>query len=215
MPEERNVIELRILDNDFSVKAGESEEYIRRIADFVNKELGKVKERNPFTNHIRIAILGCMNITEMLMDAQKDVDAAKQKQAEAVQDAGRIQERLDASNKDIEVLKEEKLALIEDKDQLQKEIAEKDELLNQYREHLKQAKAESEENRKVILDLQNQLFEKEIELAKAKTIDSSVAAQAPEVAPAPEQPAEASTAIEEGEQTDLLKELKMAEPKEQ
>lgn len=215
MPEEKRVIELRILDNDFAVKAGESEEYIREIADFANNELKKVKERNPFTNSIRIAILGCMNITEMLFDAKKDVLIAEQKEEEAKKANTVIQDDLNAARKDIDVLKEEKLVLIEEKEQLQKEIEEKDELLNQYREHLKQAKTESETNRKAILDLQNQLFESQIELVKASKKNADVIEDETEQT---DEMTEAETAEspEENEvtQNDLLKELRFAEPKE-
>lgn len=167
MPEEKKVVELRILENDFSVKAGESEDYIREIATFVNDELTKVKERNPFTNHIRIAILGCMNITELLFEAKKDVIIAERKQEEEANNINLVKEELKTAGEEINDLKESKLQLVEEKEQLQKEIEEKNELLNQYREHLKQAKIESESNRKAILDLQNQLFESQIELVKA------------------------------------------------
>ncbi|WP_243281541.1 cell division protein ZapA [Eubacterium maltosivorans] len=167
MPEEKKVVELRILENDFSVKAGESEDYIREIATFVNDELTKVKERNPFTNHIRIAILGCMNITELLFEAKKDVIIAERKQEEEANNINLVKEELKTAGEEINELKESKLQLVEEKEQLQKEIEEKNELLNQYREHLKQAKIESESNRKAILDLQNQLFESQIELVKA------------------------------------------------
>ena len=167
MPEEKKVVELRILENDFSVKAGESEDYIREIATFVNDELTKVKERNPFTNHIRIAILGCMNITELLFEAKKDVIIAERKQEEEANNINLVKEELKTAGEEINELKESKLQLVEEKEQLQKEIEEKNELLNQYREHLKQAKIESESNRKAILDLQNQLLESQIELVKA------------------------------------------------
>jgi cell division protein ZapA len=167
LPEEKKVVELRILENDFSVKAGESEDYIREIATFVNDELTKVKERNPFTNHIRIAILGCMNITELLFEAKKDVIIAERKQEEEANNINLVKEELKTAGEEINELKESKLQLVEEKEQLQKEIEEKNELLNQYREHLKQAKIESESNRKAILDLQNQLFESQIELVKA------------------------------------------------
>ncbi len=167
MPEEKKVVELRILENDFSVKAGESEDYIREIATFVNDELTRVKERNPFTNHIRIAILGCMNITELLFEAKKDVLIAERKQEEEANNINLVKEELKTAGEEINELKESKLQLVEEKEQLQKEIEEKNELLNQYREHLKQAKIESESNRKAILDLQNQLFESQIELVKA------------------------------------------------
>jgi len=46
-------------------------------------------------------------------------------------------------------------------------LDEKNDLLAQYREHLRQSKIESETSRKTILDLQNQLFESQIELVKA------------------------------------------------
>ena len=167
MPEEKKVVELRILENDFSVKAGESEDYIREIATFVNDELTRVKERNPFTNHIRIAILGCMNITELLFEAKKDVLIAERKQEEEANNINLVKEELKTAGEEINELKESKLQLVEEKEQLQKEIEEKNELLNQYPEHLKQAKIESESNRKAILDLQNQLFESQIELVKA------------------------------------------------
>ena len=167
MSEENKAIELRILENNFTVKAGESEEYIREIAAFVNDELTKVKDRNPFTNHIRIAILGCMNITEMLFDAKKDVLIAERKQESEANNVNLVREDLTKAQAEIAELKKNKLALVEEKEALQKEIDEKDELLNQYREHLKQAKAESENSRKAILDLQNQLFESQIELVKA------------------------------------------------
>ena len=78
-----------------------------------------------------------------------------------------VKEELKTAGEEINELKESKLQLVEEKEQLQKEIEEKNELLNQYREHLKQAKIESESNRKAILDLQNQLFESQIELVKA------------------------------------------------
>ena len=167
MHEEKKVVELRILEKDFSVKAGESEDYIREIATFVNDELTRVKERNPFTNHIRIAILGCMNITELLFEAKKDVLIAERKQEEEANNINLVKEELKTAGEEINELKESKLQLVEEKEQLQKEIEEKNELLNQYREHLKQAKIESESNRKAILDLQNQLFESQIELVKA------------------------------------------------
>lgn len=167
MPEEKKVVELRILENDFSVKAGESEDYIREIATFVNDELTKVKERNPFTNHIRIAILGCMNVTELLFEAKKDVITAERKLETEASNINLIKDDLKASSETINELKESKLQLVEEKEQILKEIEEKNELLNQYREHLKQAKLESESNRKAILDLQNQLFESQIELVKA------------------------------------------------
>ena len=108
-----------------------------------------------------------MNITELLFEAKKDVLIAERKQEEEANNINLVKEELKTAGEEINELKESKLQLVEEKEQLQKEIEEKNELLNQYREHLKQAKIESESNRKAILDLQNQLFESQIELVKA------------------------------------------------
>lgn len=108
-----------------------------------------------------------MNITELLFEAKKDVIIAERKQEEEANNINLVKEELKTAGEEINELKESKLQLVEEKEQLQKEIEEKNELLNQYREHLKQAKIESESNRKAILDLQNQLFESQIELVKA------------------------------------------------
>ena len=108
-----------------------------------------------------------MNITELLFEAKKDVLIAERKQEEEANNINLVKEKLKTAGEEINELKESKLQLVEEKEQLQKEIEEKNELLNQYREHLKQAKIESESNRKAILDLQNQLFESQIELVKA------------------------------------------------
>ena len=51
----------------------------------------------------------------------------------------------------------------------------------QYREKLKQSKDENDANRKSILDLQNQLFENQIELAKVTRGDAEESDAAEEV----------------------------------
>ena len=65
-------------------------------------------------------------------------------------------------------MEQEKKEILKDLQACQRQLEEKNELLNQYREHLKQAKEESESNRKSILNLQNKLFESQIELSKSK-----------------------------------------------
>lgn len=165
MPEQ-TIIELRILDTDFNLKAKDNEKQIRLISDYVNRELESVKAANPFTNHIRIAILGCMNITEKLFAAQ---DEAKMSENEKIKEIGAInliKEELGEANILFEKEKTKTNILAEEKELLQNEIDEQNELLNQYREHLRQSKVESETNRKTILELQNQLFESQIELVK-------------------------------------------------
>ncbi len=166
MPEQ-TIMELRILDTEFNLKAKGNEEHISHVSEYVNTELERVKTANPFTNHIRIAILGCMNITEKLFNAEEKVRNFEEAKAKEKSEVSLVKEELESTKA---ILNEEKMkykTLTEEKDVLQKELDEKNDLLAQYREHLRQNKTESETSRKTILDLQNQLFESQIELVKA------------------------------------------------
>jgi len=165
MPEQK-IIELRILDTEFTLKAKDNEEQIKLIADYVNKELERVKAANPFTNHIRVAVLGCMNITEKLFAAQDEAKIYDQEKNKEIGAINLIKEELCTATAQTEKEKAKAVILAEEKALLQSEIDEQNELLNQYREHLRQGKVESEANRKTILELQNQLFESQIELVK-------------------------------------------------
>ena len=78
-----------------------------------------------------------------------------------------VRDELETAKNKLAEEKNNYAVLAEEKELLQKELDEKDDLLAQYREHLRQSKVESETSRKTILDLQNQLFESQIELVKA------------------------------------------------
>jgi len=166
MPEQ-TIMELRILDTEFNLKAKGNEEHIKHVADYVNAELERVKTANPFTNHIRIAILGCMNITERLFIAEEEVRSSEEVKAKEAGEINQVKEELKQTNQRLAEELEKFETLAEEKELLQKELEEKNDLLAQYREHLRQSKIESETSRKTILDLQNQLFESQIELVKA------------------------------------------------
>ncbi len=194
LAENKNTLSLTILDTDFTVKAETDSEKdaLIRIEDYVNEELAKIKEHNQFINHIRIAILGCMNITEQLFKLQ---DRLQELDDERSQESARYQtledqvKELDESRTEqsreyetrISALKKQLADLQENQTQLDRQINEKNELLNQYREKLKQSKDENDANRKSILDLQNQLFENQIELAKVTRGDAEESDAAEEV----------------------------------
>jgi len=173
MIEDLNSLNLKILDTEFTVKTDSSEnnEKISRIAEYVNDELTDVKSNNPFTNHIRIAILGAMNITEKLFEAQKGIENVHIERDQMAEKIQIVENNLEKAESQIKESHQQKIALSEEKEHLQTKLDEHTELLNQYREHLKQEKLRNEEQVKRILDLQNQLFEKELELQKALVSD--------------------------------------------
>ena len=168
MANHKESIEINLLGNTFSVLAGEDEGYIREISTFVNSQLKEISEKNPHTNPIRIALLGCMNIAELLFQSKENMLDIEKKQRDESKYMESMEDRLQSSQSVTDSLKEDIANLENEKKSFEKILNEKEDLLNQYREHLKQAKLESESNRKSILDLQNQLFESQIELSKIK-----------------------------------------------
>ena len=165
MPEQ-SIIELKILDTEFNLKADGNEEHIAEVAGIVKDELERVKTANPFTNHIRIAILGCMNITDKLMAAEETIKNSEELKIQEIGEIEGFKEELKDAKDLIDAEQVKYATLEQERNQIKKELTEKEELLTQYREHLRQGKVDSEANRKTILDLQNQLFESQIELVK-------------------------------------------------
>lgn len=164
---DKQKIDLKLLNSNFSVVA-DDEKYVRKIADFVNENLDAILARNPYANHLQVALLASMNIAEMVFDEKNKV---LEKEAEGEDNILKIA----ALNEDMKILEEkieEQQKNIDDKKEvielLNIRINEKENLLNEYRDKLKQAKLDSESDRKAILNLQSQLFESQIELNKSR-----------------------------------------------
>ena len=164
----RKSLELKILNNTFTVVTDGNEEDLQKIADFVNVELNAILEKSPNTNAIRIALLGCMNIAEKLSDAYKVIEAMKldqndndQKIRELSQELNNAKDEIGTLNYTIEQKENEKIVALET-------IEKKNDLLNQFRERIKVTKHETESNRQSFLELQNRFFESQLELSKVK-----------------------------------------------
>lgn len=164
----KNSIDIKLLDNTFSVKVDNNEDYIRKIEKFVNDELEKIKGNSSHVNRIDIAVLCCMNITEMYFDEQKKLEQERNRILEIEEEKQDLVRRLEDAKKEVERVRDEKKDIIDEGESLRQEITDKNELLNQYREHVKQAKDEIEASRKSILEYQNKLLEMQIELDKSK-----------------------------------------------
>ncbi len=160
---------LNILGNVVNVKINKDEqENIKRIAEYVNDEMENINQKSPFGNRMHIAIIGCMNIAEKLFAAQAENEALKEEMRQFELDKEDLGSDIKKTEAQVMNVEQEKTELIKEKDALIQELNDKNDLLNQYREHLKQAKNENDANRKSILELQNKLFETQIELSKSQ-----------------------------------------------
>ncbi|MBR0384009.1 MAG: cell division protein ZapA [Eubacteriaceae bacterium] len=162
-------LSLNILGNVVNVKINKDEqENIKRIAEYVNDEMENINQKSPFGNRMHIAIIGCMNIAEKLFAAQAENEALKEEMRQFELDKEDLGSDIKKTEAQVMNVEQEKTELIKEKDALIQELNDKNDLLNQYREHLKQAKNENDANRKSILELQNKLFETQIELSKSQ-----------------------------------------------
>ena len=162
-------LSLNILGNVINVKINnDNQEDIKRIADYVNDEIESINQKSPFGNRMHIAIIACMNITEKLFDAQAEIETLKEEIRQFELDKEDLGSDIKKTEAQVMSVEQEKNELNKEKEALIQELNDKNDLLNQYREHLKQAKNENDANRKSILELQNKLFETQIELSKSQ-----------------------------------------------
>ena len=162
-------LSLNILGNVVNVKINKDEQdNIKRIAEYVNDEMENINQKSPFGNRMHIAIIGCMNIAEKLFAAQAENEALKEEMRQFELDKEDLGSDIKKTEAQVMNVEQEKTELIKEKDALIQELNDKNDLLNQDREHLKQAKNENDANRKSILELQNKLFETQIELSKSQ-----------------------------------------------
>lgn len=72
-PQETRV-EVEIFGEYYVLKGEEQEEYLRLLAQFVNKKMRQVITRNPSLGQAKGAILTALNIADDLMKLQKEYD---------------------------------------------------------------------------------------------------------------------------------------------
>lgn len=160
---DKKTIDLRILNSSFSVIATD-EKNVKEIAAFVNDNLNEILKRNPYSNHMQISLLGCLNIAEMYFDEKKKIQEKENELFKEIKKTEEIAEHLEIVKSKIDELNERISSYDVKVKALEDTISEKEDLLNQYRDQLQQAKVDSESNRHSLLDLQSQLFESQMQM---------------------------------------------------
>lgn len=68
-------VEVEIFGEYHVLKGAESPEYMRMLAQYVNKKMRQVVTRNPMLGVSRAAVLTAINIADELMKLQQDYDS--------------------------------------------------------------------------------------------------------------------------------------------
>ncbi len=68
----KKTTEVAIMGQKFMVKSDSNEDYVRRIADFVNEKIVEVMETTNSVASLNVAILAAMNIADEFFKYQND-----------------------------------------------------------------------------------------------------------------------------------------------
>lgn len=186
-----NIVTVRINGVEYNLKGEEREEYLHKVAGYVDKKVRELIESNPKLSTSSAAILTAINTVDEYLKKQEEVHEAfeivKKKEEEAINYKQEIDilkqkiSQLEAYVEEITVVLEEpkyKEQLEVKKKELEQKVKEIEilqETCKKYMEENNILKAECKEykfqmqsNKYKTIDLQNRLIEAQVELAKAK-----------------------------------------------
>ena len=69
----KNDITIKLLGQNYTIKTPANEEYINKVATYVNQKMQELKDSGMDSNqHLRIAVLACMNIADELLQQRNN-----------------------------------------------------------------------------------------------------------------------------------------------
>jgi len=70
----KNRIQVEIYGDAYMIKGDADKEYIMQIADYVDKKMNIIGQRNPHLSVKQVAVLASLNIADELYQLQNDYD---------------------------------------------------------------------------------------------------------------------------------------------
>ncbi len=68
---------VRIGGKEYTMSGNDSEEYIHRVAIYVDRKMSQVEESNNNLSTTQLAVLTCLNITDELLKLREETDAMR------------------------------------------------------------------------------------------------------------------------------------------
>lgn len=161
-------VTVKIYDQEYTVSGEESEEYMKKIAEYVDNEFKRIYGDNRKFSHFMAAIFTAFSIADKYHRTYSELNEIKEQVVEPLKELESIKNQLENANKEIEKIKEERDNY---KEQLLKVKTQNEHYKNKEKhlEHaLKLKEEELANSQKIINDLQNKLFENQIELIQTK-----------------------------------------------
>ncbi|NTW73042.1 MAG: cell division protein ZapA [Eubacteriaceae bacterium] len=162
----KNKVVARVQGSEYSLMGSITQDHMDEICETINDMVREVTRSNPLMNKNVALMLCALNLSDELKK-QSDRNDELQDQLGNIESINELKEQIriykEYANRNNEIYQE----LSMENDKLKEEIEASKETIEQYNKKIRQYKHDIEESRRTILNLQNQLFESQIELVKA------------------------------------------------
>ena len=115
----KNRVEVRIHGKDYVLVGTEPEEYIQKVALYIDKKMNEASRTNPKLSTGMIAVLAAINVADEYMKNQELVAELKKELAEKAGELEKVRESLKACRNEINAMKdkitEQQLELVKTK----------------------------------------------------------------------------------------------------
>jgi len=103
----KNRVTVKIADNEYTIVADETEEYIRKIGGMVNSRMTEMLEANPRMSTLMAAVLCCTNFCDELMKAQNAADNLRAQMKTYLDESAKYRAEADEARREIARLNNE------------------------------------------------------------------------------------------------------------
>lgn len=160
-------VTVTIQGDQYIVKGNNSQEYVNKIAEYVDNIMEELSKSNTLMNKTMVAVLCALNLTDQLCKVKENVVQLEDKLVEV--------ENTPELKKELENAKDNAEFHLEKCKELQRRLTEVNMDLDRYQEKLETYKSKIKQNRieldaakQTISDLQNQIFDNQIDIAKMR-----------------------------------------------
>lgn len=159
---------VNIFDTEYVMVTEKPEEYVRELADRVDKIMREIAKSNFRYNSTMVAVLTALNLADALYRSQEEHAEASEKLESIQGEMQRPFEELNELRQELEAIKEQYTKMQSEYTKSQIELGKISREWAKAQEELKDLRCELDVSRETISDVQSKLFENQIELLKTK-----------------------------------------------
>ncbi len=164
----RKKVQVKIFGNEYTILGEHSEEFIKGLANKIDKMMKEISSKNNRYNSTMIAVLAALNLAYEFDKKDRDYESLNEEHEKMKAEYEIPIEQLNCLNMDMEALREHYREIQEEYSKTQIEMSKLNKETNLYKEEIKDLKCELDVSKNTIKELQNKLFENQIELLKTK-----------------------------------------------